>query len=186
MDDIDLKLPEDVVENVRQLLHGSEGYQWAVGDYLVDVLDELSSTWATKCRNPRAKIIRELAQQTGADTSTLRDRESMCRFFPPRIREKCEPLTWSQLRACKAAGPQWQEYAVWAIDNLPCPVSMIRAKIRGNGDLAPAWVSRWDRVRDLCTLLERDPQAPGWVQEICEWVANAIEPTSAWASVPGA
>jgi len=135
---------------------------WQQGDFLVDVVAELGSII------PRAEIHKQLAAAVGADRSTMRDRELMSRFWHDR--EQYAPLTYSQLRACKSAGDRAREYAEWALANLPAPVALIRAHIKHNGDLQPAWIARWDRVRELCELLAADKDTPARVRQVCQMV----------------
>lgn len=171
---IDLPLlPDEVIEHTRQLLETQDGHQWKLGDHLVDVMVELGELYAEllneedktyALKKARAHIIRQIANRTGADRSTLRDRHNMCRFFPPDIRVRYSVLSWSQLRACKAAGAVWEEYAIWACDNLPAPVAIIRARVKYNGDLPPVWIARWERFQRLGEMLEEDENAPAVVR----------------------
>jgi len=137
---------------------------WQQGDFLVDVVAELGSII------PRHEIHKQLAAAVGADRSTMRDRELMSRFWPDR--EQYAPLTYSQLRACKSAGDRAREYAEWALANLPAPVALIRAHIKHNGDLQPAWIARWDRVRELCELIAGDKEAPPVIRHAARVVQN--------------
>jgi len=175
----DYHLPDEVIETARQLFHQVEGYQWRVGDFLVDIVDEIE-----KYSGSRSRVIRELSIRCGADASTLRDRENMARFFPAPLRQDYEALSYSQLRACKAAGSdRWREYADWALGNLPAPVAMIRARIRNNGHDQPAWISRWQRLLVLALVIRDDKEATATVRELCggllemvsmEWVKDQL------------
>ena len=137
---------------------------WEQGEFLVGVVDELGSII------PRAEIHKQLAAAVGADRSTMRDRELMSRFWPDR--EQYAPLTYSQLRACKSAGsPELaRHYAELALASLPAPVTWIRGMIKHNGDGEPAWIARWDRVRELCELLAADKDTPARVRQVCQMV----------------
>ena len=163
-----IKLPDEVIERARQLQSEAEGHQWHVGDFLVEVVDELGNYYTRQgVRNARAEIIRQLATGIGCDTSTLRDRESMARVWPVGLRKTFEPLTYSQLRACKRAGDRRLEYAEWALANLPAPVAAIDAKIKHNGDDVPVWQSRWESLLRLAGLLVADKQTPDHVYALC-------------------
>ena len=168
MNDRPVKLPDEVIEAARQLLHDGEGHQWRLGDHLVEVVDEFEHVLK------RSEIIRQLANGVGADASTLRDRECMARFYPPSLRRRYDSLTYHQLRACKSAGERWREYADWALDNLPAPVSLLRAMVKHNGDLPPAWVDRWARMQRLGELLADDAQAPPWVRQAGLYISRAV------------
>src|SRR3989337_327803 len=85
-------LPDDLIETVRQLNHDGEGVQWAMGDLLVSAVEELGPLHAThpgigSLRRARTYILRALADRTGVDESTLRDRQSVCNFFNPAMRQ---------------------------------------------------------------------------------------------------
>jgi len=164
------KLPDSVIESTRQLYLQGEGHQWALADHLVGVVDELRDHYASMmgdedgriaARKARTWIIRSLAVGIGVDESTLRDREVMGRFFPTEVRQPyTDTLTYHQLRACKSANDKWQAYADWAMDNLPAPVSVIRAKIKGNGhDDPPYWQRKLDKIiHDIEKLMEDTPE----------------------------
>ena len=167
------QLPDKVIEYTRQLLETQDGHQWKLGDHLVSVCEELAGYYAgllnegdleRAVRKARAHIIKQLANRTGADRSTLRDRQNVARFFPPDIRGRYSVLSYSQMRACKAAGDRWEEYAIWACDNLPAPVAIIRARIKYNGDLPPVWIARWERIQRLGEILYEDEEAPAVVR----------------------
>jgi len=177
---IELKpqLPDEIVEATRQIYESGETIQWIIGDHLVSVVDELGGNIArqlsddegeTDVRKARAWIIHNLADRIGADRSTLRDRHNMAKFFPPEIRKDyIPPLTFSQLRACKSAGDNWKEHADWARENLHrSTCEIIRTRIKHNGDLPPAWISRWERLVRLSELLVEDEDTPVKIYEVC-------------------
>jgi len=156
---VNIQLPEQVIETLRQLIDDGDKHQFTVGDFICDVMDEFPEV-------TRADLIRQMADRTGADRSTLRDRHNVARFYPPKVRKEFDMLTWSQLRACKAAGDEWREYAEWAMDNMPAPVAVIRARIKNNGDDQPYWIARWDRMQSLATLLVDDLDCPEVVRRV--------------------
>lgn len=170
-------LPDVVVEGLRQLIEAGEGYQWATGDYLVEVVDEFKSLYESAgVRRARALLLRQCAGRVGVDTSTLRDRETVSRFFPPSIRQEFSPLSYSQLRACKSAGVEgWRSAAEWALANLPAPCELIRARIKHNGQLPPRWEGRWSRLLDLAAEIERDEEAPELVRIITRELLQSAE-----------
>jgi hypothetical protein len=174
-----LKLPEQAIEECRQLISAADNMQFGMGDWLVILVDEVAPMWtAAGIRHPRAEIIRQLSGATGADATTLRDRETMARFYPVSVREEFDCLTYHQLRACRSAGDRWREYAEWARDNLPAPVAVIRAKVAGNGHLPPPWIARWERVGVLCDLIARDPGAPTSIRAVCQELLDSDLPVA--------
>ncbi len=162
-----VQLPEQVIEALRQLLNDGERYQWATGDFITDVLAEFPQLH-------RAELIRQLADRTGSDRSTLRDRHNVARFYPLEVRKQYDMLTWSQLRACKSAGEQWQEYADWAAGHMPAPVAVIRARIKNNGHDQPAWVHRWESMQGIAKQLAEDSEAPKQVREVAQQVLAVV------------
>ncbi len=168
-----VRLPDGVIEGLRVLLEQGEQYQWATGDYLVEVVDEFRGYYERAgARHARAQLLRQLAKETGADISTLKDRENMARFYPSLIRERYHPLTYHQLRACKSAGEHWQEYAEWALANLPASVASIRHKIKADHNGQPEWFGRWERLRALAELIMADESAPSKIRGALRMVVN--------------
>ena len=170
-----IKLPDEVIETARQYLGNEDDARWQLGDFLSDVVSELEPAYQSAgVKHPRAEMFRVISGSIGCDPSTLRDRQSMSEFYPYQVRASYSALTWSQLRACRSAGNQWQEYADWAVSNLPAPVAMIRAKVKNGGALPPAWVGRWSRVIELSELLQSDEQAPPGVRLAARVIAMGI------------
>ena len=173
-------LPDDLIETVRQLNDDGDGVQWAMGDLLVSAVEELGPAYASipelgSLRRARTYILRQLADRTGVDESTLRDRQNVCEFFPPKMRLEYDGFTFHQWRAFKYAGGQWRKYAEQAAQNLPAPVRVIRAWIRDdkNEVVIPAWERMLDKFIDIAYSLERDEAAPGWVRQAAHFVVEA-------------
>lgn len=164
------QIPDDLIEGVRQRLETAEMYQWELGDYLVEAEDEIIPHLARQVRYPRSYLINQISSRVGCDPSTLRDRASMARFYPPPIRQAYTPLTYHQLRACKSAGIHWQVYAEWALNNLPAPVAAIRAHVKHNGHSPPAWVGRWQRFVELAGALVDDAMTDPLARDIASQV----------------
>jgi hypothetical protein len=158
-----VSLPDQVIESLRQLLDDGDYHQFTVGDFIIDVLDEFTNI-------PRSELIRQMADRTGSNRSTLRDRHNCARFFPKEIRKEFDMLTYSQLRACKSAGSQWREYAEWSASHMPAPVAVIRARIKNDGHDEPAWVYRWDSMRRLANQLVNDSDCPEVVRQVARGV----------------
>jgi hypothetical protein len=174
------ELPDEVIEGLRQLVEQGDTYQFAVGDYLSDVVDEFRTLYeGAGVKRARALLIRQCANKVGVDASTLRDRECVARFYPAQVREEFSPLSYSQLRACKSAGEGWRGHAEWALENLPAPCALIRARIKHNGQLPPKWAGYWERVLDLASEIDRDLTAPESVRGLCRELllgASALAP----------
>ncbi len=164
---VGIQLPDEVIESLRQLLDDSESYQWATGDFVIDVLVEFPQV-------KRSDLIKQMADRTGADRSTLRDRHNMAEFYPKEVREEFDMLSYSQLRGCKAAGDNWREYAEWARDNLPAPVAVIRARIKNNGHDQPPWIHRWESMQGIASMIVIDSDAPDNIREVCRLVVKQL------------
>ncbi|KKL50579.1 hypothetical protein LCGC14_2304120 [marine sediment metagenome] len=160
-----VQLPEQVIEALRQLLDDGETYQWATGDFICDVLDEFPQV-------NRSELVRQMADRTGSDRSTIRDWHNVARFFTKEVRKEFDMLTWSQLRACKHAGEEWRQYAEWAAAHMPAPVAVIRARIDNNGHDQPAWVHRWEGMQRLAQQIADDREAPDEIREACRLVVE--------------
>lgn len=160
-----VQLPEQVIEALRQLLDDGETYQWATGRFICDVLDEFPN-------EKRSDLIIQMADRSGADRSTLRDRHNMAKFYPVAVQKEFDMLTWSQFRACKSAGDDAHEYLEWAANNLPAPVAVIRARIKNNGHDQPAWVHRWEAVQRLAAMIVGDTEAPDEIREVARLVSQ--------------
>ncbi len=159
-----VQLPEQVIESLRQLLDDGDNFQWATGRFIRDVLDEFPQV-------KRSDLVKQMADRTGADRSTLRDRHNVAKFYPPEIQQEFDMLSYSQMRACKAAGEDnWREYAEWAAGHLPAPVAMIRQRIKNNGHDDPYWISRWARMQNIARLIAADEGAPEKVKKVCQAV----------------
>ncbi len=156
-------LPDGLIETLRQLLDDGDKHQFIVGDFICDVLIEFPEV-------KRSNLIKQMADRTGADRSTLRDRHNCASFFPKEIRQEFDMLSYSQMRACKAAGDKWRKYAEWAAGHLPAPVAMIRRRIKNNGHDEPYWISRWARMQNIARLMVVDPAVPPKVKLVCQAV----------------
>lgn len=168
-------LPDAAIEAIRQAVSDSDASAWQMGDLLAGLVDELGPHYSAFMRHPRAWMIRQIASRTGADASTLRDRECMARFFSPDDRIEFYALSYHQMRACKSAGENWRKWAEWAANNLPAPVDYIRKMIKHNGEAPPAWWGKWVKVQELCEQLEQDTGAPVDVRNLCHLLNRGAE-----------
>lgn len=170
-----IRLPDEIIETARQLMGSEDDARWKLGDFLSDVVSELEPAYqGVGVKHPRAELFRVISSAIGCDASTLRDRQSMSEFFPYEVRASYPALSYSQLRACRSAGNQWQEYADWAVSNLPAPVAVIRARVKNGGALPPAWAGRWARVQELSELLMGDSEAPPGVRLAARLISMGI------------
>jgi len=172
-------LPDELIEKIRQLSDTADSFQWQIGDILSDVWDEVGQAYAAILdseRKAHAYIIGQIATRAGIAKSTLRDRESMSRFFPQAVREQLIPLTYHQIRAIKSAGDQWQIYRDWVFDQanqngyFPS-VETIRDQIKADGAECPLWSRRLIKVLPVLEKISLDPDAPQDIRgDIVEFV----------------
>lgn len=177
-----LQVPDEAIEVLRQLIWAHDNDQWDIADHIISVVDEAGPyiahdishetkgevPWERCLRMARTEIIRQMSDGTGADPSTLRDREVMGRFFPKEVRKKYEDkLTFHQLRACKYAGEEWRKWADWAVEyadehnGKTAPVRIIRKEIKKEGDGADKlWLARIGRIKSAAYLIMTDALAP--------------------------
>jgi len=174
------QLPEEVIEQIRQLSDSADSFQWQIGDILADVWAEVGPAYTRQLESVRkahSYIIGQVANRAGIAKSTLRDRESMSRFFPPDMRDKLQPLTYHQCRALKSAGAQWVKYHTWVMDQADekgyfPSVEAIRDQIKADGADLSLWQRRLNKVIPLLVKITVDPAAPTEIiQDVAEFLA---------------
>jgi hypothetical protein len=187
-----MKLPEEVYVQLRNMLNTGERYQWKIGDFVEEVWQELvnhlmgaeipeEKDFEKAKRKAHAEFIKDLAENTGADKSTLNDRQNMANFFPVDVREEYDMLTYSQLRACKRAGEDWEEWAQWALVNgyngRPAGVHTIRRAINKSEDPTPDWVNRMKKLEELLIKLLEDEELPTVTRESVNMMYSVLQDT---------
>jgi hypothetical protein len=95
----------------------------------------------------------------------------MAEFYPASVRSEYDMLTYHQLRACKAGGDRWREYAELAARDL-LSVAKIRERIRHDKNGVPAWVSRLEHLRALCHLIANEAAAPAKLRALLRVVGE--------------
>ena len=136
-----MNLPDLVYEQLRHLLDMGERNQWAVGDFIRDVWEEIEKNVPKEeHKKEHATMIIQMATNTGADKSTLRSREKMSTFYQMGWRATWQPpYTYHHLRALMGAGPDgWADVASWGLtggyNGGLATVEEIRDHIRGAVD----------------------------------------------------
>lgn len=161
------KLPEEVINPLRQMLWMGESHQFAIGDYLVSVVDEFSHILK------RSQIIAQLAIECRCDRSTLRDRESLARFVTKEMRQEFEIFTWSQWRSLRTAGEHWRQYAeraaleMWSTDR-------IRAEIKNDNNNRPSWAYWLDKIYDAAERIIQKDEAPPIILDTCQKILEQL------------
>ena len=164
-------LPDEIVDQLIQIGSDQDKTQWEMGDFLVAVTDEILpfySAYLGSDRKAHAWLVRHLAERTGLAVATLRDRESVARFFPDR--EQIEILTFHQARALKSGGDDWLQYLEWIYSQMDAhggrvpSVEAIRDRIKGDQSV-PKWVRRYDRIIQSLEVMSGDGEAPQVIRD---------------------
>ena len=178
-------LPDEVFTVLAHMLHKGEKLQWDVGDYIEELWNEVFQALNPdeSQRVAHADLIRTLAEGTGADKTTLNDRQNMANFFPVAAREKYHMLTYSQLRACKRAGDDWETWADWSLVNgyngKPAGVHTIRRAIARADDPNPYWVGQLKKLEELVLKIHNDEEIPWQVFNGTENILLILETVKA-------
>jgi hypothetical protein len=114
-----VQIPDEALLQLRALLETEGGIQWEIGDFIVSYWEEvLKYVKPDEVREAHANVIRQFAHGTGADRSTLRDREKMSMFFTEADRARFPMFTYHQFRALRKAGKdEWEWWAEVAARN---------------------------------------------------------------------
>ena len=175
-----MKLPDEVFVQLSHMLEQGDKWQWKIGVFINEVWEEVQvyvvrkdkETHAQAVRREHAFLIRSLAEGTGSSRSTLNDRQNMATFFSTTDREKYHMLTYSQLRACKSEGEDWETWAKWALTNgfhgRPAGVHTIRKAQAKKNNPEFMWVRNLRKIGDLADKILHDQDAPTWVRNIVE------------------
>lgn len=185
-----MNLPDEVFTHLAYMLHEGERWQWDVGDYIEElwkkvlqlVKPEGTKTREQMARKAHADLIRTLAEGTGADKSTLNDRQNMAEFFSPKQRKQYDMLSYSQLRACKRAGPEdWETWAQWSLVNgyngKPAGVHTIRRAMALADNPEPLWLQRMAKLTELAFKIWSDEDTPRAIRDNLAIVISTIQDT---------
>ena len=176
-----MNLPEAVFVQLRHLLDMEEGIQWSVGDFILDVWTETRKYDQDDEKKAHASMIREMAEGTGADKSTLRSRENMSKFYDKHDREVWQPpYTYHQLRAIRKAGEtSWRSVAGWGLtggwNNGVATIDEIRAKIDGQIDAKALCMKRLVVLEHKIRVLRDDLGTPPDVVVALSLVPSIIQ-----------
>lgn len=174
-----LQLPDAIRDRALALRGQQDTHQWAIGDFVAEIVDELT-------RRSKTATVRALAQDIGIGYSTARKYEDCARTFPPRVRvDYQEVLTFDSFAAAMYA-PDPLGVLRWAIESAdeyggrPAPVDVIRAKVSelNNGHEQPA-TKRFEKYIELAKknlelaleLSTRQPQARRHVNAVRDALA---------------
>lgn len=176
-----LALPASADNKIIELRDRESASLWEWADLLAALDTEL-------CRNrgDQARLLSLVAGRASLDKSTLRHRLNMGRTFTPDVRAQVDDvLSYSQLEACRAAGDDWRQYALWAIESAddfggtPAPVGAIRKRIRDDAGGAkpptePPWRQKCQRIIDLADSARRERDTPDAVRDVLARFASEL------------
>ena len=134
---VQMKLPDEVYNQLEYLLNQKENMQWEIGDFIVDLWAEVEKyTPEDDRRKEHASLLKNLAENTGTHYGTLRNMERMSGFYSPERRERWSQLTYYQLRSASSAGEDWERWCEWAVgegsfNGRPASGDAIREAIAG-------------------------------------------------------
>ena len=113
------QIPDEALLQLRDLLEQDATMQWEIGRFIAVYWEEVLKYVDTRdTREAHAEVIRQFATGTGADRTTLRDREKMWLFFTDEDRARFPTFTYHQFRALRKAGPNdWERWAELAALN---------------------------------------------------------------------
>lgn len=172
----DVILPDEACDELRYINDEEDKGRWRIGAISADLVDEFGNKYG------KQNIRKRVAIEAGMPVSTVRAREEMHRFFPPEVREEFGVLTWSQLRACKPAGPVgWRRLAEWAVESAddfggrPAPVEAIIAKRKSEEGLdQPSWVRQFLALWKAAEKIRADNKTPPEVKEAAERFMESV------------
>ena len=141
------QIPDEALAQLRTMLEADGKMQWLIGEFINAYWQEmLKYIPPDEVKKEHAQMIKDFAYGTGADPSTLRDREKMWTFFSNEDRQKYEVLTYHQFRAVKYAGPDdWEKWALLAVDQ-GWSVKKIRKEIKGEETLEEELLKRLIKI----------------------------------------
>jgi hypothetical protein len=176
------QIPDEAYDQLRTLLEHDGSIQWQVGDFITEFWTEMKRYLVeSEVNKAHAKMIRDFADHTGADRTTLRDRERMSRFFTQEERAEYPILTFHQFRALRSAGDDWQQWAEWAMENgrqgAPASTSKIRQAIKESKDPTPDFLKRLERMEKDGQWVLSNEEPPKDVKDGVALVLTILEDT---------
>jgi hypothetical protein len=164
-------LPDEVFTQLRYLLDQGDMIQWRTGDFILDVWAEIAKySPPGDHKKDHAIMITQMASRTGADKSTLRSRERVSEFFDEDMRNKWQPpYSYSQMKALRTAGDEWETVAEWGLDggwnNGVATTDEIRDKISGQRDPKELLLKRLVSMEKTARRIIDDEATPVDVRE---------------------
>lgn len=165
------QIPDEAYNQLQRLLDDEGENKWAIGDFIKAYWEEmLKYVNADEVRDAHAKLIRDFADNTGADRTTLRDREKMSLFFSVADRERYSVFSYHQFRALRSAGEEmWEQWAEWALENSfngrPASLRRIRDAMDADRDPRLFYQKKLARMEADAYKVLADEHAPQEVKD---------------------
>lgn len=171
-----LELPDDLIQRLQNMTQEEDEKKYELGNIAIELVDEFGGMYG------KVRVRKRIAIEAGVSAALVRDREAIVRFFPKKVRDKYEVLTFSQFRAIKPAGvDKWEALADWAVESAddfggrPAPCDAIRKKRLGRPRSDPTWERQFVKAYDLCEALIEDAATPKGIIEASEKFIEVCE-----------
>ena len=175
---IQFQIPDEALNQLRSILERDGQTQWEIGDFIVAYWEEtLKYIEPQEIGNAHAELIRQFAAGTGADRTTLRDREKMSLFFAKADRLRFPVFTYHQWRALRKAGPNdWERYAEIAV-NSGYSVAQIRNLIDSDKNPTEVLLNRINKLGKATRKILDDESVPKEVRTALSLIPTILEDT---------
>ena len=182
-----MKLPDEVFTQLIHMLDQGDKWQWKVGRFINEIWEEVQPYVVLKAKETRTQairrehafLIRSLAEGTGSTRSTLNDRQNMATFFSVADVEKYHMLTYSQLRACKSEGDDWETWAKWSLTNgfhgRPAGVHTIRKAQALKKNPEFMWVRNLRKIEELAEKILHDQDTPEFIYNTANKIVSLLQ-----------
>ena len=175
---IRFQIPDEALMQLRDLLEQDGEMQWVIGDFIAGYWTEmLKYVKPEEVREEHAEMIRQFAAGTGADRTTLRDREKMSLFFAKADRLLYPEFTYHQWRALRKAGPNdWERWAeIAALNNWS--VAKIRSMMDGDKNPMEVLLKRINKLGISVRKILDDESVPKEVRTSLRLIPTILEDT---------
>ena len=171
------QIPDEALTQLRTLLEEDGTMQWEIGKFIAVYWQEvLRYVDSRDTREAHAEVIRQFASGTGADRTTLRDREKMWLFFTDDDRERFPVFTYHQFRALRKAGEDWERWAILASDG-NWSVARIRKEMAKEEDPNKVLLKRLDKLGKATRKILDDQDVPKEVRTSLSLIPTILEDT---------
>ena len=178
---IDFQIPDEALLQLRDLLEKDGTMQWDIGQFISTYWEEVKKYVDTPdlrvLRDAHAEVIRQFAAGTGADRTTLRDRERMWMFFTDADRARFPMFTYHQFRALRKAGEDdWKRWAELAAAN-NWSVAKIRKEMAKEEDPKEVLLKRLNKLGKAVHKILDDEDVPKEVRTSLSLIPTILEDT---------